>query len=86
MEGYPEFDMQYLQDASRWGSKPLDNPESPMPTKTGTVDYANTGYVAMCGGFMGNESLNQQHYCYDINSAIEWLTGHGCTRIVNLCN
>lgn len=89
MNGYPEFETQYMQDMERWGSRPLSeisNPESPIADKVGTVDYADSGFIVVCGGFMGNETLSQQHYVNSVDAGITWLKDHGCTRIVNLCN
>lgn len=83
---YPvSFDEQYLEDSARWQGKPLDNPESPIPDKVGTVDTAESGFMVVCGGFMGNESLTQQHYVSSVDEGIKWLQSHGCTKIINLC-
>lgn len=81
-----EYESSYELDSVKWNGKPLDNPESLVPNKPGTIDYADSGFVAVCGGFMGNESLMQQHYCDTVEHAITWLHDHGCSRIVNLCS
>ena len=80
-----DYELQFEVDSVKRQGLPLDNPESPVDGKSGTVDYADSGYIAICGGFMGNESLMQQHYVSSIDDAINWLHSHGCTRILNLC-
>lgn len=81
---YNDPEHQFEIDFAHLGQSSLDNPESPIQDKTGCIDMADTGYVASCGGFMGNEQLIQFHYVYDVSEARQWLTEHGCTLIVDI--